>query len=129
MHRLGVVLFSSAILSLGSAPLATAADMRVKAPIYKTPAAAVYNWTGCYVGGNIGYGWQKSTSTDVDPTGVPPFDACTNTGTGTVGGGQVGCDFQVAPNWVGNPGDVRWRRRKWQSHRALLLRGNQYQYT
>jgi outer membrane immunogenic protein len=74
--------------------------MRVKAPVYKAPAAAVYNWTGCYVGGNIGYGWQKSTSTDVDPTGVPPFDAGTNTGTGIVGGGQIGCDFQVAPNWV-----------------------------
>ena len=24
-------------------------------------AAPGYTWTGCYIGGNIGYGWQKTT--------------------------------------------------------------------
>jgi len=101
MNRYGAVLFSSAVLSLGWAPLATAADMRVKAPVYKPAAAAVYDWTGCYVGGNIGSGWQKTTSTDAEPGGGTFLeDAGTNTGTGVVGGGQIGCDYQFAPKWV-----------------------------
>src|SRR5207247_10903781 len=32
-----------------------AADMAVKAPL--APPVAIYNWTGFYVGGNVGYGW------------------------------------------------------------------------
>src|SRR4051812_4825207 len=93
MNRFGVVLFSSAVFSLGAAPLAIAADMRVKAPVYKAPPAAVYDWTGCYVGGNFGYGWQRTTSTD-DESGTSTFleDAGTSNGTGVVGGGQIGCD-------------------------------------
>ena len=34
---------------------AFAADMAVKAP--PPPPAPIYNWTGWYVGGNIGFGW------------------------------------------------------------------------
>jgi outer membrane immunogenic protein len=63
-------------------------------------AAAGYKWTGCYIGGNVGYGWQKATSTDTEPGTPPPLDAGTDTGTGVVGGGQVGCDYQFASNWV-----------------------------
>jgi outer membrane immunogenic protein len=74
------------------------ADMRVK-PVYKAPVAApsAYNWTGCYFGGNVGYGWERNHSIDVD---VAPFDAGTDTGSGIVGGGQAGCDLQIANNWV-----------------------------
>jgi outer membrane immunogenic protein len=63
-------------------------------------AAPGYTWTGCYIGGNIGYGWQKATSTDVEPGTPPPLDAGSDAGTGVVGGGQVGCDYQFATNWV-----------------------------
>jgi outer membrane immunogenic protein len=40
---------------LASTVSALAADMAVKAPI--AAPIAVYNWTGFYVGGNVGYGW------------------------------------------------------------------------
>ena len=35
---------------------AYAADLRVKAPPPPPPPAPVYAWTGCYIGGNIGWG-------------------------------------------------------------------------
>lgn len=58
-----------------------AADMAAKAP----PAlpAPSYNWTGFYVGGHAGYGWQG------DPTvSYTPNDAAANVFTcGGIGGG------------------------------------------
>jgi outer membrane immunogenic protein len=49
---------SIALLALIGGP-ATAADMAVyKAP----PPVAVYNWTGFYVGGNIGFSWGRSSN-------------------------------------------------------------------
>jgi outer membrane immunogenic protein len=44
------------VLSISSFA-AMAADMPVKAPIVKAPAVMPFNWTGFYVGGNVGYGW------------------------------------------------------------------------
>ena len=32
----------------------SAADLPRKAPAYVPPPAPVYNWTGCYLGGNVG---------------------------------------------------------------------------
>jgi outer membrane immunogenic protein len=74
-----------------------AADLPRKAPP-PVVAAPVYAWTGCYIGGNVGYGWSKNNVVDV--TVVPPFDTGSDTGTGIVGGGQIGCDYQFANNWV-----------------------------
>ena len=78
---------------------AFAADMAVKAQ--PPPPAPVQSWTGCYVGGNIGYGQQRTSTTDVDSFNVyGPYDMGSDTGSGAVGGGQVGCDYQFAGNWV-----------------------------
>jgi outer membrane immunogenic protein len=45
----------ASVVGLGAlaAVPATAADMPLKAP----PPVVVYNWTGFYVGGNVGYSW------------------------------------------------------------------------
>ena len=44
---------------------AMAADMAARMPVKAPPpVAAVYNWTGFYIGGHVGYGWGRST-TDV----------------------------------------------------------------
>jgi outer membrane immunogenic protein len=46
---------------------AQAADLPAypaRAPIYAAPAAfaAVYDWTGFYIGGNVGGGWHDNRS-------------------------------------------------------------------
>jgi outer membrane immunogenic protein len=72
-----------------------AADMAVKAP----PApyvAPTFNWTGFYIGGNVGGGWLTAPVTD-NFTGV-------NVGTPSqgafIGGGQVGYNWQFSPYGV-----------------------------
>ena len=70
----------------------------------KAPVAAPIRpvWTGCYVGGNIGYGRARHTY-GLDP--VNPFiTAPDQTVAGVVGGGQLGCDYQFDPFVVGIQG-------------------------
>ena len=72
---------------------AFAADLRVKAP---TPAPIpTYNWTGFYIGANVGGGWASGTLTD-HFSGVDFVD----TNSGVIGGGQIGYNWQVSPVFV-----------------------------
>jgi outer membrane immunogenic protein len=84
-----------------------AADMPVptKAPM----PLSVFSWTGCYLGGHVGGGWAKKDITDPvqlvqDLLSGGPVTAGVTTvsvnSTGVVVGGQFGCDYQFAPNWV-----------------------------
>ena len=55
MRTIAFVLLTSAICGIGVPRGASAADLPVKAPIYKAPIAMpVYNWMGFYAGANIG---------------------------------------------------------------------------
>ena len=91
---------------------AFAADMAVKAP-RPLPAPApvrIFSWTGCYIGGNIGWGWGRDTVSApglalAEVTEEPELasdspPAKTEDTSGVLGGGQVGCNYQFAPNWV-----------------------------
>lgn len=77
---------------------ARAADMAVKAPI----PMLVDLWTGCYVGGNIGYGGGLDQS--IAFTGAAQAGFFSNNQfpvsipvnpKGVNGGGQVGCNRQI----------------------------------
>jgi outer membrane immunogenic protein len=57
----------------------------------------VYNWTGCYLGGQLGDAWANNK---VNGQFVGFSLSENNDGTGVVVGGQVGCDLQFARNWV-----------------------------
>jgi outer membrane immunogenic protein len=82
--------------SVGATHAASAADIPAKAPITKSPAAVVaYNWSGFYVGGNVGAAWQRSCWTFL--TG--PVDEGCHSGTDVVAGGQLGVNWQTG-NWV-----------------------------
>jgi outer membrane immunogenic protein len=76
---------------------AAAADLP-RRPAYKAAPmmspVPVYNWTGFYVGGNVGGAWGNIEATDVN-TGatVSPNNS------GFAGGGQIGYDYQMGP-WV-----------------------------
>jgi outer membrane immunogenic protein len=115
---------TGAVFSLAASELALAADIGVKAPL--PPPTPVYNWTGFYVGGNIGVGLGTyKTDFNVAPgtfdatrvtTIVTPFSA-TIPGSafpdtlypgGFVGGGQIGYNWQFSPLWVvGVEGDFQ----------------------
>jgi outer membrane immunogenic protein len=78
---------------------AHAADLS-RRPVYKAPAPAMapaFSWTGCYIGGNIGGGWGRTTAS---APSLAPGISLTGDTSGVIGGGQVGCNYQFAPNWV-----------------------------
>jgi outer membrane immunogenic protein len=106
------LLASAALIAFGLP--ASAADLAVKAPMYKAPPPIrVFSWTGCYVGGNIGGIWSSKEWTDRDPLFGNPAFVGTNWGThnasGWLGGLQAGCDYQFAGGWViGIAGDYDW---------------------
>ena len=86
---------------------ASAADMAVKARPPAPVAAAVYNWTGFYIGGNIGYGWGQNTNPSISflepaaPVGFAGYFAAGGNAfpnlkpAGVIGGGQIGYDWQI----------------------------------
>jgi outer membrane immunogenic protein len=58
---------------------------------------AVYSWTSCYVGGNAGVGWDSTSVVDENDSSI---HIASLSSTAIMGGGQVGCDYQVSPQWV-----------------------------
>jgi len=97
---------------------ATAADIPARAYIKTPPIEQVDNWTGFYVGGQLGGRWAESTWTTYAlqdpifpgsnsrlPQGNPAnFDSST-----LRAGGYVGYNWQFAPTWVlGLEADIAW---------------------
>lgn len=72
-----------ALAALVFAPSANAADIPVRAPLYKNyvAPASMFDWSGFYVGGHAGYGFGD----DID---------------GILGGIQLGYNWQFSPNIV-----------------------------
>jgi outer membrane immunogenic protein len=99
-----------------------AADIVTKAP---PPAPApVYNWTGWYVGMNLGASFGN-VKTDFNAAPVTlvinaiPFSSPGFTGSNTeypsgfIGGGQIGYNWQLSPIWVvGLEADIQGAREK-----------------
>ena len=81
-----------------------AADMPLKAPAYK----AVYNWTGFYLGGHVGYGGGSfGPGTNPLPLQGVFFP---HSITGLIGGYQAGYNFQLPNNLVfGVEADVSFK--------------------
>ncbi|MBN8993081.1 MAG: autotransporter outer membrane beta-barrel domain-containing protein [Rhizobiales bacterium] len=81
---------------------AAAADLAAR-PYTKAPAmiAAVYDWSGFYVGANGGWGSSRNcyTNTAILGIGVPPVSEGCHDATGGTAGGQIGYRWQSG-NWV-----------------------------
>src|SRR5262249_51013634 len=110
---------------------AVAADLPVQAhPV--VPVVQVFNWTGFYIGGNVGYSWGRNsfdlagTSTtrtqvfrafglpaqtqisDVSTAGAIIGSGNANVN-GGIAGGQIGYNWQVDRMWViGLETDLQW---------------------
>jgi outer membrane immunogenic protein len=103
-----ILLGSVALVALAAGP-AMAADMKA-APVYtKAPMMAPpYNWNGFYLGANGGYGWG---TTDTDAFNAVTGVLVDHTSYGRSGGfvgGQIGANWQFAPNFLlGVEGDIQ----------------------
>lgn len=95
----------AALGAIAAANPALAADLPVKAPVYAPP---VYTWTGCYIGGNVGYSWGRSSGDINTPDlinraiipPIPTLFSISSDPQGVIGGAQVGCRRQVDNRWV-----------------------------
>jgi len=108
-----MLLASTALLTVVSGS-AMAADLSrptaAPAPVYsKAPMMPVSSWTGCYVGVEGGAAWGRSHHEDATGLAITgDYDV-----TGGLIGGEVGCNYQVAPVWVvGLEGDLSWVTKK-----------------
>jgi outer membrane immunogenic protein len=88
---------TSAIFILSPTAIRTvnAADLPAKAPVYKAPPVAVYNWTGFYVAGGFGYGMFNLDSS-LTRNGTLESDNVTNAGRGLFGTVGLGFDYQFS---------------------------------
>jgi outer membrane immunogenic protein len=103
-----LLIASFALVGFGTQSLA--ADLAAR-PYTKAPppvATPIYNWTGFYVGGNVGYGVgrDEASETAVSGAGFPIIGAGTTLYGGTkffdvstrgaIGGGQIGYNWQAS---------------------------------
>ena len=75
-----------------------------KAPATYVPALPVYNWTGFYIGGNLGGDWNQGSW-----TGALGETFGTSDNIKFLGGGQVGLNYEFGGGVViGVEGDFEW---------------------
>jgi outer membrane immunogenic protein len=101
-----LLIVSAAFIALGTSAPATAADMQVKAPVYKAPPPVyVFSWAGFYIGADVGGGWSKTSLTNTISDGniswpdLAPGQGIGYNQHGFIGGGHIGYNWQTA-NWV-----------------------------
>jgi outer membrane immunogenic protein len=92
-----LLLAATALISFAAINAASAADMALKAP---PPPVVVDEWTGPYVGLNLGGSWGRSRTTyyDPDPAFVP-FSTSQHMD-GVLGGAQIGYNVQINRTWL-----------------------------
>lgn len=86
---------------------ALAADIPARAPAYKAAAIApVFNWTGFYVGADVGYLWSKF---DLSLPGSPAAGTASPNPNSFTIGGHIGYRYQFPNSFVlGIEGDLAW---------------------
>src|SRR5712691_7029403 len=119
-----LLLGTVAILTWAGAASAPAADLPV--PVYKAPVVApmlAYDWTGFYIGGNVGYSWGQgntdfseitsvTTTTQVFRTAGPTLVSTVTTALPPVAG--AGSSRANINGWLaGGQAGYNWQRGTW----------------
>jgi outer membrane immunogenic protein len=81
---------------------AGAADLPAPAPAYYPPVMhpALYDWTGFYIGGQVGVNLLSDTASQAGPLPTTPIlNSASVRPDGVIGGGQIGVNYEFAP-WV-----------------------------
>jgi outer membrane immunogenic protein len=101
-----------ALAAVMTAP-AMGADLPAEAPVYveRPPAIGLWNWTGFYLGGNLGYA-RSPGSVDISAVSLPntggaPLLNLSETMSGLFGGVQIGANWQTGNAVFGIEADVQ----------------------
>ena len=104
MRKLLIANLAAAVMTMAGPALA--ADMPVKAP---APFVERFSWTGCYLGGHVGGAFAHKDITDpvqlvqdsfLFPGATTGVTTVNPSPSGAVIGGQIGCDYEFASNFV-----------------------------
>lgn len=95
------LLLAATILGVATAPV-FAADAVVVDPVIPAPVVTLYDWSGAYVGVQLGYGWA-----DIDRINTGGF-ANSFDADGFLGGIHVGANFQSGAWVYGLEGDIEY---------------------
>ena len=113
-----LLLASSALVLAGPVLAADLPARPMPAKVAAVVAPIPYTWTGCYLGGHAGGGWDRTRFSDPgnnNGIGIAQLIApvgstiTVNGDAGWLAGVQAGCDYQFAGGWViGIAGDFAW---------------------
>jgi outer membrane immunogenic protein len=105
MKRL--LLATTALAVAAIASQASAADLPARMYTKAAPIAPITNWTGLYIGGNVGGGFGTG-NTDFAIAGLGGVPATLNNKPGGVlGGGQIGYNWQLGTTLFGLEADIQ----------------------
>jgi opacity protein-like surface antigen len=96
MHRFSAVPIA-AVVVIAFGQTSNAADMPAKAPPPAITSLPLNNWTGFYVGGNVGGAWS---TTDWTFFNGATFEPISQNASSWVAGGQIGYLHQFDRRWV-----------------------------
>jgi outer membrane immunogenic protein len=84
---------------VGSGVAAGAAEL---SPVYEKapPPLAGYNWSGFYIGANVGWGFDQFTGTSFAPASGTTTNLSALQRDGVLGGGQIGYNWMLNPSWL-----------------------------
>ena len=66
----------------------------------KAPPPSGFNWSGLYFGGHVGWAWQTFNTATFDDTLGGQIEQFKSKDNGFFGGGQIGYNWVIAPNWL-----------------------------
>jgi outer membrane immunogenic protein len=134
MKRLFLGSVALVALSLGTSA-AFAAEKRVPAYVPPPPPPPAYTWSGCYIGGNAGSSYGKSTHYTTAGSVLTPGSAASGPLpaaaiganitdsfdlSGFIGGGQLGCNWQWGAWVFGIEGDGSATNKEGQAFETAL---------
>jgi outer membrane immunogenic protein len=101
-------ILSAVILTAALTAPGWAADLGARTYTKAPVVAPVSNWSGLYVGGNLGYGWG-SANTDVSFPAEFDFNNTTlgARSSGVIGGAQLGYNWQIGSVVTGLEADIQ----------------------
>src|SRR6185503_20735653 len=112
MRIFGLAAVSALAIAFTAGAQATDLPMPYKARPIVEPAPVIYNWTGFYVGVNLGGSWASADDDGTFSAVVPPCTPIVATSSssssfsGIVGGAQIGYNWQLGHFVYGLEADI-----------------------